>query len=559
MEASGIITLLFSLAILGGALYCVVQGKKENDLKLSKRVDIIIFAAIMLVAFAIRVWQFGSIPEGMNQDGAMAAVDAKALADHGTDRYGMHMPVHFTAWGYGQMSVLLSYMMVPFIKIFGLSAVTARLPMLIVSVLGVAAIYLLVKKFGGVRMGQMAALITALNPWHFMQSRWALDCNMFPHMFLFGILFIVLSIENKKRYLYISMVFFALCMYSYGISFYTIPVFLLVTCIYLLVKKLIKILDALICVGVYCLVSWPIYLTMMINTFGWKTIKTPFFTMAYFEDSVRSQDILFFADNKMEQLKVNLQALFNVLMQKDDLPWNTITGFGTMFLFMMPFVIAGIVTAVIQYRKVEDNIKKTGIMCVFFAFGTAILAGILTASVNVNRINIIFYPMIIFAAMGIYFVFSQKKILAGIVGALYLILACGFLNTYFTTYKEEISTQFFSGFLDALEDVKEESSCEVYCVTPHSQYSGSWNVSEILTLFAHDVDAEFYQGKTKDDGLAYNEKYYYCNANQVTPDPTQSMAFVITNTDLGLFSAGSWHIETHGNFSSVIPLAFYED
>lgn len=28
------------------------------------------------------------IPDGMNQDGAMAAVDAKALADHGTDRYG---------------------------------------------------------------------------------------------------------------------------------------------------------------------------------------------------------------------------------------------------------------------------------------------------------------------------------------------------------------------------------------------------------------------------------------------------------------------------------------
>jgi len=107
------------------------------------KIEWMVFAGLMLVAFVIRVWQFGSIPGGMNQDGAMAAVDAKALADYATDRYGMFMPVHFTAWGYGQMSVLLSYLMVPFIKIFGLSAVTARLPMLLVSMCGIAAAYFL--------------------------------------------------------------------------------------------------------------------------------------------------------------------------------------------------------------------------------------------------------------------------------------------------------------------------------------------------------------------------------------------------------------------------------
>lgn len=96
-------------------------------------------------------------------------------------------------------------------------------------------------------------------------------------------------------------------------------------------KKWIKIKDALISVGVYVLISWPIYLTMIINTFKLKTIKTPFFTMAYFKDSVRSQDILFFADDKVTQLKANVKALINVLLQKDDLPWNTVTGFAQCF------------------------------------------------------------------------------------------------------------------------------------------------------------------------------------------------------------------------------------
>ena len=50
---------------------------------------------------------------GLEIDGAMAAVDAKALAYYGTDRFGMKYPVHLTAWGFGQMSALLSYLMVP--------------------------------------------------------------------------------------------------------------------------------------------------------------------------------------------------------------------------------------------------------------------------------------------------------------------------------------------------------------------------------------------------------------------------------------------------------------
>ena len=71
---------------------------------------LLLFACI--IAVFIRVYQFGSVPGGMNQDGAMAAVDAKALADYGTDRLGMRFPVHLTAWGFGQMSALLSYLMI---------------------------------------------------------------------------------------------------------------------------------------------------------------------------------------------------------------------------------------------------------------------------------------------------------------------------------------------------------------------------------------------------------------------------------------------------------------
>ena len=96
---------------------------------------------------AIRVIGFPLIPGGLNQDGVMGAVDAKALAEYGTDRFGTFMPAHFEAWGYGQMSVLLSYLTVPFIKIFGLNKLAMRLPMLLASLAGAAGIYGVVKSY----------------------------------------------------------------------------------------------------------------------------------------------------------------------------------------------------------------------------------------------------------------------------------------------------------------------------------------------------------------------------------------------------------------------------
>ena len=98
MKTRALITLFFAIIILVGAIYCKIRGKKQEDWKTNQTVDFIIFCALLFVGFAIRVWQFGMIPDGMNQDGAMAAVDAKALADHGTDRYGMYMPVHGLNW-----------------------------------------------------------------------------------------------------------------------------------------------------------------------------------------------------------------------------------------------------------------------------------------------------------------------------------------------------------------------------------------------------------------------------------------------------------------------------
>ena len=90
-----------------------LYGKKINNL------ERYLFWGILLLTVLLRCVGFGIIPAGINQDEAMAGVDAWALSQYGTDRYGIRYPVHFTAWKYGQMSVLRSYCMIPLIKLLG--------------------------------------------------------------------------------------------------------------------------------------------------------------------------------------------------------------------------------------------------------------------------------------------------------------------------------------------------------------------------------------------------------------------------------------------------------
>ncbi len=523
---------------------------KPSEIELSTRTYYIILAVIAVVGIAVRVWQFGAVPGGFNQDGAMAAVDGKALADYATDRFGTFMPAHLYAWGYGQMSSLLSYLIAVFVKLFGLSPITARLPQLIMSVAGGVFFYLFIRDIFGKGAGLVAAAFIAINPWHLVQSRWALDCNLLPHFFMGGLYFLNKGLSGKSRYTYISMIFFALCMYCYGITIYTVPVFLLAACVYYLVRKKLSVKDALISAAVYLAIAWPFLLTMAVNFFKWDTIKLPFVTIQYFSGSVRSSDILLFSQEPLRQLGLNVKALLNTtLLQKKDLPWNDIQGFGTMFLFTMPFFFAGFIEF---FRRKTDGAKGLALLALL----TGIWAGLLTNNVNVNRINIVYYGIMMFSVLGIYFVITEIKYLKWPVLAVYAVMGVMLVATYFGSYADTIKGQFYDGFGDSLA-AAEESGAEKIYVTADAQGKGYSNVSEILTLFYDKTDAEYFQGKTNEDHgkrlLPYKQRFTYVSMSPQVAAASQNedAAYVILQSDKGCFDQSKYNITQYGRFCAV--------
>ncbi len=116
-------------------LGCKGIQRLEKRLTLSERGYWAAFALILAAGVWVRCYRFTELPLGMNQDGTMAGVEAFCLLSGGTDQYGTSWPTYFEAWQFSQMSTLYSYLLIPFIKLLGLSKFSLRLPMLLMSLI----------------------------------------------------------------------------------------------------------------------------------------------------------------------------------------------------------------------------------------------------------------------------------------------------------------------------------------------------------------------------------------------------------------------------------------
>ena len=521
--------------------------RRQEEKPLSTDRAVILWCLIGLFSL-LRLYAFGSVPGGFNQDGAMAAVDALALAHHGTDRFGTWLPAHFTAWGYGQMSVLLSYCMAPLFRLFGMNAVTARLPMLLWSAAGMAAAYLFLRGLLGRRAALLGLLALSICPWHFMQSRWALDCNLLPHCFLLGFALLWIGRERKAA-LYGSMVFFGLCMYCYGLAFVALPPFLLLACLLLLRGKWVRPREALLCALLYFGVSFPIYGTMLINALGLETVSLPFVTMPYFPDSIRSHDLIFASAQPLGQLAENARTLWRVgFAQGADLPWNAIDGFGTIYRCSWPLLALGLGLSIGRAFKAEDGGRRLGYGLLLCYWLCAAATGLCVNGVNINRLNILFYAHVLFLVIALEALLRFRRLTAIPLLGCYLLSAALFFHSYFGPWAERMNGVFYRDFLTAVETAGERDF-ETLVITPDVQFAGSRQVSEILTLFALDVDAEYYQGKTEGE-RPYGERFQYRNLTAADlAAAREGLCFVQKSAALPRELPPGWSCESFGDYA----------
>ena len=319
---------------------------------MKKKTYYILVFIILLVSVIIRTYNWPNVISEINCDEAMTAINAKKIADAGTDIYGTTYPIYFESWVYGGQSAFATYIIAIFIKMFGFSLISIRLPILIFSIIGIIFIILLIDKiFKNKTINIIVAILLAINPWHILQSQWILDCNFFPHIMIIAMYCLLSGIEDKKDILlYISMIIFALTLYTYGIALYLTPIFLMIIAVYLLKVKKISIKKISLCIILFLVFSIPIILMTVINLFDLPSINIGKLTIQNFEYVTRSNDMFIFSKNIIKTLIENVISLTGViLLQNDGLVWNAFPAFGTIYLISLPILIL----------RHYDNFKKT--------------------------------------------------------------------------------------------------------------------------------------------------------------------------------------------------------
>jgi len=450
-----------------------------------KVIRIALFIDILILGILLRVWKFGALPPGLESDEASIAADASSLLHFGMDRNGMTYPIFFIAWGSGQ-NALYGYLLIPFLALFGMSATVIRLPMLLSSIATLPLVYLLGREIEGDDLGLLAMFFVAISPWNIILSHWALESNILPFVFLVGFVLLLKAIR-QNWYFVAACFFFGLCLYAYGTAYAFMPVFIAAAGAWLLHKRQLRIGPVLAGAFVLFIVALPMMRFVYINTFQLSTSRYFGITIPRLPSLPRYEGITaLFNKNVLGLIWENIVSLVLLLVtQTDHNVINTVEPYGYFYLITFPLIALGVWQ--LARTAHEKATSARGLVLIWIA------ASIFTAlfeNVNVNRINIIFIPLITCAAVCIYR-FNKKYHWAIPVSVVALLVACGLFMHDFQgeRYLSNNRVNFFVGLVPAIQYATANSQGEI-CIS--TQYHGVNPEPEVYVLVAEPLNPAGY-------------------------------------------------------------------
>lgn len=502
------------IAILASIILPVIiifpKIKKEKQEFFKKNKYNIILYIILVVGFITRSVGININPKGLNVDEASSGYDAYSILEFGCDRNGNKFPVFLEAWGSGQ-NALYSYLMIPFIKLFGLNVITTRLPMVILGCISLIVWYNLLNEVKNKKFAIIGLSFLVICPWNIMKSRWGLESNIFPDFVLYAIYFIVKFIKtNNVSKLYIASILLGISSYTYGTSYFFLPIFCIIMYIYLLYTKKVNIKNVILSFSIIFIIALPIMLYIIINTFDLNQIDLGIITIPKLPvNRYEEQTSIFNGNILTKSIKNFVKSLKLLLTQDDGLSWNCIPGFGLFYIISIPFLVYGIIYSI----KNKEEIKKYESVIDIWFISSFLLMFVLN-EVNINRINVLIYPLIYYVINGIYIVVAKRNIISNSI----------ILIVYIA---------FFVMFM-----------CSYIFLKPANNYTFVDNIKEVIEYVEKVKDRKIYIE------YAFKEPYiyvlYYTKYN--THDFIDSVQY-IDNENLGKFD----NIKSFGRYNFYIP------
>lgn len=506
---------------------------------MNKTKEIILLLCIVFLACILRFWSFGQVPPSPDWDEVALGYNAYSIMETGKDEYGQDFPFVLRSFD-DYKPGLYAYLVIPFIKLFGLTVVAVRIPSALFGIFTVIAAYFIVKElvlydkevtWKKRALPFTAMFLLAISPWHIQFSRIAFESNVGLSLNVFSILFFLKGL--KKPYL---LLFCVLCMgfslYAYQAEKVFVPILAFIFVV-LFIKQLLafpkKYLFLSIIVGI--VVALPILLYTLTSKAALTraqgvsifTDQTPFvkdYTNRIIIDKENNDIFGLLLDNRRIAFA---KALITGYLSHYSLNWLFISGdierhhapqMGLLYLWELPFLLVGI------YQLIFGNFDKRMKFFVFLWFFAAPIPASFTTGIPHAVRTLNFLPTFqILTAIGILTVIVHVwqlkyriliiKIRYAVVTVYLLFFSFNFLyflNQYFVQQKYFYSQAWQYGYEEAILDIKKiEDKYDKIIVSNKPHLDQSY----IFFLFYLKYPPQLYQKEAKNVSGGFREDHRF--------------------------------------------------
>lgn len=436
-----------------------------------------VLSIILLLICIMRIVGLATLPNGFYWDEMDNTYQAFSLLKTGKDMFGNPLPVLLHSFA-DYKSSLYIYATVPFVKVLGMTPLSARTP---AATFGIAAIlcmvYLAGKKWG-LNWGLASGIIFGVSPWWFTYSRLSFEAVGMVALFLLGVACLQKAFHSTPKFFMLTGLFWSLAIWTYSTAKLFVPLFgLLVLVLYF--RKI-----------------WQIQKQIVLATIILALIIcTPVFMQSFFgKGNTRFNEISIFTDPTISsQVNYNLEAgelssgvtkaiglnprivdrlannKFKFLLDK--FITNYLQAFSTQFLFIkgdpnprqspgrdvvgqflpLDFILLGL--GLFWYCRQ----RTTGLLIIWLAI--APLPSIVTRDGGEHATRLLFMlpPSILLITAGLRQLAQFRKTLV-MFCCLYVYFAFSFGYYYFANYRFESMIPFHWGFQNVAKTAQDNSS-----------------------------------------------------------------------------------------------------
>lgn len=487
--------------------------------KLYKKCNIWLLLVVFFAAF-LRFWQIDTVPPSLYWDEVSQGYNAYSILQTGKDEHKETLPIaRFQAFGDYKAPVYI-YFDVPFIALFGKTALGVRFPSALFGSMTVLLTYFLVYELfyynkNNKLLALSATFLLAISPWHIQLSRAAYEANIATFFTVLAVVLFFLAKRINGWFFILSAITFVFGFYAFNAHRIFIPLFVLfLGLLYrkdlLLYKQ--KIVVASI-IGFLLLLPFLFYLRSPES-------KLRFNEVNIFSDiSVIKESNKFIAQDgntKIAQIVNNRRVLFGLLYIRhyldffnpsylffsgDENPRFSLRDNGELFLWELPLLIIGF------YLLFQQKTKAAMLI-----FGWFLLAPIAAATARETphalRSETFLPTYQIISAFGIVWVMEKLKTMRIVLKNITVFFICSivllsyylFLHDYFIHFPKMFSYDWQYGYKQAVEEAEKLKKNFDYIV-----FTQRYGRPYIYVLFYSDITPQEYwrQGTVSRDAFGF--------------------------------------------------------